>query len=181
MCSAVRGCAVQGEHVCESTLGTRPWGYPKRKERVTHGEIRGRPPGTKMAWEQGPAYADQRERPCQFQSLFIPILPLADPNALQKSSLLPERPCANRLQPSSHAPLHTPPTLVQLKLNNFQVGNLTPEFHWTFSVATVLHSLTQRCIRDMCTTYECFMCCHMRHEHAHSNPTKATERKSGCI
>ena len=66
----------------------------------------------------------------------------ADPNALQKSSLLPERPCVKRLQPSSHAPLHTPPTLVQLKQNNFQFGNLTPGFHWTFSVATVLHSLT---------------------------------------
>ena len=131
VCSAVRGCAVQGKHVCESTLGALSWCYPKREERVTHGEIREKLPGTKMAWEQGPAYADQRERPGQSQSLFIPILPLADPNALQKSSLLPERPCAKRLQPSSHAPLHTPPTLVQLKPNNLQVGNLITEFHWT--------------------------------------------------
>ena len=132
MCSAVRGFAVQGEHVCESTLGTLPWGYPKREERVTHGETKEKPPGTKMAWEQGPVYADQRKRPCQSQSLSIPSLPLADPNTLQKSSLLPERPCAKRLQPSSHSPLHTPPTLVQLKPRNFQVGNLTPEFHSTF-------------------------------------------------
>ena len=123
---------MQGEHVCESTLEALPWGYLKREERVTHGEIRGKPPGTKMAWEQGPAYADHHERPCQSQSLSIPMLPLPDPNALQKSSLLPERPCAKRLQPSLHAPLHTPPTLVQLKPNSLQVGNLTPEFHWTF-------------------------------------------------
>ena len=99
-----------------------------------------------MAWQQGRAYTDQREHPCQSQSLFILILPLADPNLLQKTSLLPERDCAKRLQPSSHAPLHTPPTLVQWKPINLQVGNLTPEFHWTFSVAMVLHSLTQCCI-----------------------------------
>ena len=99
-----------------------------------------------MAWVQGPAYVDQRERPCQSKSLFIPSLSLADPNALQKSSLLPERPCAKRLQPSSQAPFHTPPELVQLATNNLQVENVTPEFHWTFSVATVLHSLTQCCM-----------------------------------
>ena len=116
-----------------------------------------------MAWEQGPAYADQGERRCQSQSLFIPILPFADPNALQKSSLLPKHPCAKRLQLSSHAPLHDPPTLMQLKPNNFQVGNPTEEFHWTFSVATVLHCLTQCCIRDMSAAYECFMCLHVRH------------------
>ena len=172
---------MQGEHVRESTLGALPWGYQKREERVTHGEIREKPPGTKMAWEQGPAYGNQPERPCQSQSPFIPILPLADPNALQKSSLLPERPCAKRLQPSSDAPLHTPPTLVQLKPNNFQVRNLTPEFHWTFSVATVLQSLTQRCKREMRATHVCFTCLHVRHEYARSNPTKATARRSGLI
>ena len=172
---------MQGKHVCGSTLRALPWGYPKRKERVTHREIREKLPGTKMAWEQRPAYANQRERPCQPQSLFIPILPITDPNALQNSSLLPERPCAKRLQPLSHAPLHTPSTLVQLKPNNFQVRNLTQEFPWTFSVATFLHSLTQRCIRDMRATYVCFTCLQVRHEYAHSNPTKATARKSGRI
>ena len=35
VCSAVRGCAVQGEHVCESTSGSLPWGYPN-KEREGH-------------------------------------------------------------------------------------------------------------------------------------------------
>ena len=177
MCSAVRGCVVQGEHVCESTLGDLPWGYPKREHRLTHGEIREELPRTKMAWTRGPAYADQHERPCQSQSLCIPILPLADPNALQKSSLLQERPCAKRLQPSFDAPLHTPPTLVQLKPKNFQVGNLTAEFQWTFSVATVLHSLTQRCVRDMRATYVCFTCLHLGHVYARSNPMKANARK----
>ena len=31
VCSAVRGCAVPGEHVCESTSGSLPWGYSKKK------------------------------------------------------------------------------------------------------------------------------------------------------
>ena len=39
MCSDVRGCAVQGEHVCESTSGSLPWGYPKkRREGHTRGD-----------------------------------------------------------------------------------------------------------------------------------------------
>ena len=31
VCSAVRGCVVQGKHVCESTSGSLAWGYPKKK------------------------------------------------------------------------------------------------------------------------------------------------------
>ena len=141
--------------MCESTSGTLTWGYPKREEMVTHGETREQLPGTKMAWEQGPASADQRERPGQSQSLSIPIVQHADANALQKSSLLPDGPCAKCLQPSSHSPLHSPPTLVQLKPSNFPVGNLRPEFHSTFCVATVLQSVTQCCTRDMRAAYEC--------------------------
>ena len=132
MYSAVRACAVQGEHMCESTLGVLPWGYTKREDRVVHGETREKLPGTKMAWEQAPEYNDQHERPRRSEFPFIPSLPHAHPNALQKTSLSPERPCAKRLQPSSHAPIHTPATLVQLKPNNLQVGNLTPGFHWMF-------------------------------------------------
>ena len=88
------------------------------------------------------AYTAQHERPCQSQSLSIPSISHADPNALEKGSLLPEHPCAKRHKPASHSPLHTPPTRSALKRRNLQVGNLIPEFHSAFSVATVLHSLT---------------------------------------
>ena len=45
----------------------------KKRERVTHGETRKKPSGIRWAWEQGPVYADQRERPCPFQSPAFPV------------------------------------------------------------------------------------------------------------
>ena len=44
---------MQGEHVCESTLGALPWGYPKREERVTHGEIRENRQGPRWRGNKG--------------------------------------------------------------------------------------------------------------------------------
>ena len=181
MCSAVRGWMLQGEHVCESTLGAPPWGYPNREERVINGGTRENPPGTKVAWEQGPAYTDLRERHCQSKSIFIPSLPHAYPNALQKSSRLSERPWARHLQPSSHPRLHTPPTLVQLKPMNLQVEISPQSFIRLFELQRS-HSLPQRCMCDMHATYECLgVCICVMSMHARVQKQTGRDAKSGAF
>ena len=44
---------MQGEHLCESTLGALPWGYPKKGKRVTHGVIGEKPPGPRWRGNKG--------------------------------------------------------------------------------------------------------------------------------
>ena len=110
-----------------------PWGlYLGLAKKRGEGHTPGEQGKTASKGNKGQRTLTNTNALAQSQSLCIPTLAHADPIALQKSSLLPERPCAERLRPSSHSPLHTPPTLVQLKAGNFQVRNVIPEFHSTF-------------------------------------------------
>ena len=176
MCSAVRGCAVQGEHVCESTSGSLPWGHPKERERVTHGETRKKTVRDQMGLGTRASVRGPTQTPLPIPIPCLSSLPLADPSALQRSSPLPERPL---LTSPTHIPLSTPHSSHTRRTQTAQLSS--EESHPRVSLVSLIScGPTLSNTRCLCErhgeTYECFKCLHVNicmhrtyHEAFHQN------------